>query len=199
MKLYLVRHGETQMNVDRLYYGWTDCPLNPNGEEQAERLKQYFKNISIDRIITSDLLRAVSTAEKINEEKKLLLEKEKDFRELNFGEWEGKDFKYVKQEYPSEFKQWATDWKGFTIPKGETFTEFYRRVTEKLKYYIEEAKEDSSILILSHSGVMSAMMCYFTGAGPDSFWRFASAHQAYSLVSIRKGNIVIEKVNCPLF
>ena len=198
MKLYLVRHGETQMNVDKLYYGWTDCPLNENGERQAEKLKEFFKTVPLDKIICSSLLRASSTAEKINEGKNIPIFKEDDFRELHFGAWEGKDFCHIKENYPEEYRQWAKDWQGFAIPEGEAFSVFYERVTNRLQQLISEEEENSSILLVSHNGVMSAMLCYLTGAGPSSFWRFNFSQEAYSMVSIRRGNIVIEKINSTL-
>ncbi len=195
MKLYLVRHGETQMNVDKLYYGWTDCSLNENGKRQAQRLKEFFSTVHIDKIISSSLLRAVTTAQKINEEKNLPFFKEENFRELHFGAWEGQHFRYIKDNYPNEYKQWAKNWKDFIIPEGEAFSQFYNRVTKQLQQLIYEEDEDSSVLVVSHNGVMSAMLCYLTGAGADSFWRFNSQQEAYSLVSIHKGNVVIEKIN----
>ena len=67
MKLYLVRHGQTDMNKEKLYYGWTDCPINDVGRKQAETLHQYFKNVNCHKVITSDLKRSVETAEIIKE------------------------------------------------------------------------------------------------------------------------------------
>ena len=55
MKLYLVRHGQTDMNKEKLYYGWTDCPINDVGRKQAETLHQYFKNVNCHKVITSVL------------------------------------------------------------------------------------------------------------------------------------------------
>ena len=102
MKLYLVRHGQTDMNKEKLYYGWTDCPINEVGKKQAETLYGFFKNVEYHKVITSDLKRSVETAEIITKGKNIVFDKRTAFRELNFGLWEGKHYKTLKKEYPEE-------------------------------------------------------------------------------------------------
>ena len=63
MRLYLVRHGQTDMNKRNMFYGWTDADINETGIQQAEMLRQYFRQIPIDAIYSSDLRRAAHTAE----------------------------------------------------------------------------------------------------------------------------------------
>ena len=194
MKLYLVRHGQTDMNKEKLYYGWTDCPINDVGRKQAETLHQYFKNVNCHKVITSDLKRSVETAEIITKGQNVVLEKRQAFRELNFGLWEGKHYK----EYPEAFEQWGKDWKSFCMPEGEAFFTFYERIRKELENVIQQTPEDNTVLLVTHNGVMSAMLCVLTGAGYDGFWRFFLEQETYSLVSVRNGFITIEKINCPV-
>lgn len=198
MKLYLVRHGETQLNVEGVYYGWTDCPLNPHGIEQANTLQQYFKNISYDKVISSDLCRAVTTASIINKEKSVPLIKTKAFREIHFGQWEEKSFSYVQKHYSKEYQQWSNNWQEFMIPGGESYNDFYERVTTELKRIIENDPQNSNLLIVSHNGVISVMLCMLIGVGKGGFWKFNASQDAYSLISINHGNVVIDKINCPV-
>ena len=198
MKLYLVRHGQTDMNKEKLYYGWTDCPINEVGIKQAETLHQYFKNVNCHKVITSDLKRSVETAEIITKGKNIVLDKRKEFRELNFGLWEGKHYKVLQKEYPEAFEQWGKDWKSFCMPEGEAFFTFYERIRKELENVIQQTPEDNTVLLVTHNGVMSAMLCVLTGAGYDGFWRFFLEQETYSLVSVRNGFITIEKINCPV-
>ncbi len=198
MKLYLVRHGQTDMNKEKLYYGWTDCPINDVGRKQAETLHQYFKNIHCHKVITSDLKRSIETAEIITKGQKVVLEKRQAFRELNFGLWEGKHYKVLQKEYPDAFEQWGRDWKSFCMPEGEAFFTFYERIRKELENVIQQTPEDNTVLLVTHNGVMSAMLCVLTGAGYDGFWRFFLEQETYSLVSVRNGLITIEKINCPV-
>ncbi len=198
MKLYLVRHGQTDMNKEKLYYGWTDCPINEQGRKQARTLQRFFQNIKYDKIITSDLKRSIETAEIINNGRKIPFEKRKNFRELHFGSWEGGHYKILKEKYPDEFTKWAKDWKTFTIPEGESFQAFYQRVEKELNCIISQTPEDSTLLIVTHNGVMSVILCVLLGAGFEGFWKFFLEQETYSLVSIRKGNVLMEKLNCPI-
>ncbi len=198
MKLYLVRHGQTDMNKEKLYYGWTDCPINEVGKKQAETLYGFFKNVEYHKVITSDLKRSVETAEIITKGKNIVFDKRTAFRELNFGLWEGKHYKTLKKEYPEAFEQWGKDWKNFCIPEGEAFFTFYERIRKELKKVIAETAEEENVLLVTHNGVMSAMLCVLTGAGYDGFWKFFLEQETYSLVSVKNGMIIIEKINCPV-
>lgn len=63
MKIYFVRHGETDMNARNMFYGWYDADINEKGIAQAEELRAAFETIHIDAIYSSDLKRAYHTAE----------------------------------------------------------------------------------------------------------------------------------------
>ena len=197
MKIYLIRHGETDWNLRGMFYGWTDCDINETGIAQAEHLRDFFNTIKYDGIYASDLLRAVHTAEIITENRTLEIQKNPCFRELFFGDWEDKEGTYIREHHGDELKRWMQEWQTSALPGGEAFEEFYKRVTEGLLEVIAENK-GRDIVIVSHNGPMSAMLCYLTGAGPDSFWRFFSEQGCYSSVLISEEKITIEKINCPV-
>lgn len=198
MKIYLVRHGETDYNVNRLYYGWTDCPLNETGIAQAMALKEFFAHIAYDRVLCSDLKRAKETAEYVNEVQKKPLTTDASFRELHFGLWEGKTYGEIKKAYPEEVAQWHKDWISFQMPQGESFHTFYKRTTQGFQKMLAEGNEEETLVLVAHNGVLSALLCYLTGAGEKGFWRFVSRQNAYSLVSVTGGNPLVERINCPV-
>ena len=80
MKIYFVRHGETDMNKNNMFYGWYDADINEKGVMQAHELKEAFKDIHIDKIYSSDLTRASHTAEIIADGREI--EKVPDLREM---------------------------------------------------------------------------------------------------------------------
>src|SRR5690625_4282145 len=91
--LYLIRHGETEYNKRKVYYGATDCELTALGREQARALAAAFHDIHLDLAIVSPLRRAQETADIILGKKTTLRESEPRIREMNFGIWEGKYYK----------------------------------------------------------------------------------------------------------
>ena len=80
------------------------------------------------------------------------------------------------------------------MPEGEAFFTFYERIRKELENVIQQTPEDNTVLLVTHNGVMSAMLCVLTGAGYDGFWRFFLVQETYSLVSVRNGFITIEKI-----
>ena len=194
MNLYLVRHGETDHNVSGTYYGWTDCDINEKGKRQAEYLRDRFQEIPVDIMLSSSLKRAYHTAEIINEVKGLPITKMDGFREIHFGAWEDKDGGYIKKTDPEMYQIWWHDWKHFQAPQGESFLGFYDRVIHAMEAILK-TYSDKNVLLTTHSGAMACLFCYFTGGGPDYFWRFRPIQGKYSHISIINGDIVIEGIN----
>lgn len=194
MKLYLVRHGETDMNVRNMFYGWTDADINAKGVSQAEELREAFKTIHLDGIYTSDLTRAVHTAEIIADGKEV--QKVSDLRELYYGDWENRTWEEMTPEDRVVLKKWETDWLDCVMPNGESFMGFYTRVTTGLDRILKENKS-KHILVVSHNGALSAMLCHLTGAGPKGFWKFNSKQGHYSVVWVSDKKITIDCLNYP--
>ena len=74
MKIYLVRHGETVYNIQRIIQGWCDSPLTEEGIKQARKLKEYLKDYEFKAIFTSSLNRAADTARILNEDRNIHFE-----------------------------------------------------------------------------------------------------------------------------
>ena len=87
--IYLIRHGQTNWNAERKIQGQTDIPLNQIGQQQAKDVSEEISKLKIDKIFSSDLLRARETAEIINEKIGAKIEYDKRLREVNYGNYEG--------------------------------------------------------------------------------------------------------------
>lgn len=194
MKLYLVRHGETEMNARNLFYGWTDADINEKGIAQAEALRAVFRQIHTDAVYASDLRRAVHTAEIITEGG--AIQTMPALRELHYGSWENRSWEEMTEADRAELRKWRTDWQGCTMPEGESFAAFYRRVTAAIDRVITE-NTDREILVVSHNGALSAILCHLTGAGQGAFWHFNFKQGHYSLLSIERGRVLVEHINHP--
>ena len=118
-KLILVRHGETTMNLQKLYYGFLDADLTEKGIEQVKSAREILKNMDYDEIYSSDLKRAYKTAEIINH-KGLEIKVSKEIRELNFGIFEGYTYQELKEKYPKELLISQKEWKTYNFENGES-------------------------------------------------------------------------------
>lgn len=99
-EFWLVRHGQTDWNIQRRFQGHTDIPLNALGLKQARNLAARVNGNSIAAIYSSDLIRARVTAEMVARERSLLVIPDRRLREIYMGDWEGHTVDEVMAEHP---------------------------------------------------------------------------------------------------
>lgn len=153
MKFIFIRHGKDD---DRYRGGWSNLDITDEGKKQAEELSKYLENnnLNIKKIITSDLKRAVSTANIINEKLNLSIELEPNLREMNNGDLAGMLNDEALTKYPDLF--FNTLDMNEKYPNGESPIEFYNRIkgwfNETYNFYKDQ---DGSIIIVTHAGVIN--------------------------------------------
>jgi alpha-ribazole phosphatase len=191
-RVYLVRHGVTDYNKKGCYYGWTDCSLAPEGIEQAEALRLVFDKIQYDVILSSDLKRALETANIISGARELLIDNR--LRELNFGKWEAKNHQEIMTTYKEHWNLWMEDWLNAAPTEGESFTTMYNRICQCMDDVLNKYK-DKNIVIVSHNGSLRIIAAYLLGLGLDKTWCFSFEHGRYSLLEIHEGHCTIKRIN----
>ena len=174
MKLYLIRHGETDWNKIKKLQGATDIPLNENGEALAKVTCEGMKEIPLDMIFTSPLKRAYRTAELVRGERKIPLFIEERIQEIGFGDYEGVILKAEGGNIPDpDFVFFFTKPDQYkTPPKGESIPELLKRTGE----FLEELKhredlQDKTILISTHGAAVRAMINYIEKCEIANFWK----------------------------
>lgn len=172
--LILVRHGETEGNSSIRYYGRTDIGLSQAGREQMRaaraELRKRIGEIDSARLFSSPLGRAVESARLVASEDStpLILE---EFRELDFGLFEGLTADEIRLHYPAEYARWNSDRcsPNFTFPKGDNRAAFATRVGRGLDRMVELWEPASSqvpALVVAHRGVIRTIVKGLTGAEP---------------------------------
>lgn len=190
-RLYLVRHGATDYNGLGVYFGKTDCPLNGEGILQGKALGHSLADIHFDEIYTSPMQRCLDTARFITTEKKPLVLNE--LKELDFGLWEGLNYKQCMDLYPEEFAEWSSNLKNTTPPEGEHYLNFYERIREC--YDSKLSVKEGAILIVAHKGVLQ-MLASILLAGDDSlFWNIDFQLGKYSIIDKEKDHGTLNRLN----
>ena len=141
--VHLIRHGETEQNVLRVWQGHTDTPLNKTGLRQAKLLASRLRD-SNATIYSSDLKRASETASFLSEK----IELRTTLREINVGDFTGMP---VGQTYSSNneiFQSLQDD--SYQFPNGETVKEFKQRVNNELEYIFRNIENGSEALVITH-------------------------------------------------
>ncbi len=127
-RLILIRHGETDWNVEGRYQGQADPPLNARGREQARKLARELAEVGIDVIYSSPLRRAWETAEIIARALGVPLHPEPRLMEIHQGHWQGRLRSEIAAKYPELFQRWLTEPWEVSPPGGEHLREVQRRV-----------------------------------------------------------------------
>jgi probable phosphoglycerate mutase len=127
--LWLVRHGQTDWNLEGRYQGQTDVPLNASGWEQARALTAQLEGRQIAAVFSSDLRRARDTAGVVAERLGLPVRVDVRLREIRLGEWEGMMFADIQARYPAEWQARQADPLNARPPGGESVVEVAARAS----------------------------------------------------------------------
>jgi broad specificity phosphatase PhoE len=197
-QIFLFRHGQTDWNKEGRFQGHTDIPLNQTGIDEASELKFYIERIQPELIVSSDLKRAMATAEIVNQNLKLQLEFTDALRETDLGEAEGRFRTEVDQIFGVEaMANWISihpDTIDFGFPNGESKKQVIQRVLEYLESVVI-AKSITKLAVSTHGGVIKRI-CHFISVLPNESvpikncclyelefshknkeWRFVSQHK----------------------
>lgn len=195
-ELYLIRHGETELNTTGVFYGWTDCGISEKGVRQAEDLADMLQNVSFDAVISSSLSRAVVTAAIVSGYTPDEIKMDDRLKELNFGDWEGLHHSEIKEKHREAWDKWGSDWKNAAPPKGESFFEIYNRVKSSIEDILAECK-GKKVLIVSHHGTMRIIPMILLGLTAEAYWSFTAEQGRYSHYEIDDtGHCIVRKINC---
>lgn len=151
MKIYLLRHGETQYNAEKRYLGHTDVPLSPRGRRELARA-----GFSPETVCVSPLRRTAETAEILFPEARLI--PVPDLREMDFGMIEGRT--YQEMAGLPEYREWVDGGCLGQIPGGERKADFCERVCGAFAALADRAAEggERRLVIVAHGGTQMAVM-----------------------------------------
>ena len=137
-KLILVRHVVTDDNELAKLSGHIDSRVSEEGKIQIEKLTDYLKSEKIDEIYTTTSSRTKDTVKYLAEINKIDIKESETLKEINFGDFEGKDFKEIQKNYPDEFNKMINEGYEYKYPNGESLIECYDRVSKEIKLILED-------------------------------------------------------------
>ena len=165
-KIYIIRHGESVGNLHRICLGHTDLDLTDLGLMQAEKTAEALSCVDFSAIYSSDLIRAVHTAEPHAKKRGLTVNKNEAFRELYFGNWENASVLMLKERFHEQFMiGWRQNFGTFTAPEGESVVEMADRMVAGLEK-IATLHQGETILVTSHAAAIRALWGKISGYKP---------------------------------
>lgn len=161
MKIYYVRHGQTDWNLARkMQGGQTERKLNETGIKQAEETRKKLENINYDLVICSPMERAQQTANIIIKGKNIPILTDERLRERKLGYMEGNP---ITEDCEKQIWDYKLDYK---IENGESLSEFEQRILDFIQD-IKKKYDNKTILIIAHGGIAKVIKAYLYGR-PES-------------------------------
>lgn len=162
-RVLLIRHGQSEGNAEGRFGGHTSTPLSPRGLAQAEATARALSSETLSAIYSSDLRRAVETAEPLSRLMNLPIERSSAFRERSVGVMEGLTFEEAASEHPLQYAALLRRDFDHVLLDGESYRQMLERASRQLDRAIEEHRGES-IAIFSHTGTICILLLHLMGA-----------------------------------
>ena len=160
----IVRHGQSEGNLLAEFHGQYNSDLTEMGHAQAECTAEFLDSYKIDKIYSSDIKRAYSTALHTAKRKNLEVTMCEGLREIYAGEWEQMKFADISVKYPELYDTWYNDISKCKLPGGESVSQLYNRVVSAFERIVND-NDGKMVLITTHATPIRALLCYFAGKG----------------------------------
>ncbi|MBJ9224506.1 adenosylcobalamin/alpha-ribazole phosphatase [Citrobacter braakii] len=194
MRLWLVRHGETEANVAGLYSGHAPTQLTERGIAQAQTLGTLLRNVPVDNVLCSELERARHTTQLILAEREVPVRNMPELNEMFFGDWEMRHHRDLAREDAENYAVWCNDWQNATPTNGEGFQAFSQRV-ERFIAQLADYKACQNLLVVSHQGVLSVLIARLLSMPAAAMWHFRVEQGCWSAIDFCDDFAVLKVLN----
>jgi alpha-ribazole phosphatase len=192
--VWLIRHAEPDAAVHGRCYGSLDVCLSQAGREQAASLAERLAAEPFTAIYSSPRRRAIETAEAIATHQRLDVIIVHDFRELHFGDLEGRTYDDIAATHPELYRQWMETPTEVQFPNGESFAQMRVRALNAYRALLAR-HNDQTIGIVAHGGVIRIILADALGVPASNIFRIAQRYGALNLIRYFDGYPSVECVN----
>ncbi|MCR4334947.1 MAG: histidine phosphatase family protein [archaeon] len=189
--IFIVRHGETDWNNLGRKQGHVQTHLNETGRKHAEMLASYFAKENISAIYSSDLFRAVETAEIIAKSHNLKVLQDSFLREIDLGTCEGLTKDEMRLRFPEFFSERKKNYFNTPYPNGESRADVRDRVK---KFFGKISDKEGIILIVGHTGFNRNLISFLTGFDGTEISNSEFGHNIIAKFDCETKSIEFEKI-----
>jgi broad specificity phosphatase PhoE len=177
IRLYIARHGETVWNVLRRMQGQKNSELTDRGRQQAELLSKALEDVELDAAYSSSSERALQTSRIIVGNRNVPIIPLDSLREINFGEWEGRNAGDVEKEYPEQYRNFWEFPLLYEPVGGESFDDIINRFRATLEL-LANRHDKGNILVVTHAVALKTIALIVEKKELKDFWSGAFIHPA---------------------
>lgn len=185
LKLYLVRHGQTDHSRENAFCGALDAPLTADGHRMAAALAEHWGHLPLQAVYASNKRRAIDTASPIAARLGLTVQVDADLREIEYGAWEGLGEEQVLGDQPAAFKAWQEHPDLISPPGGENAVQIAARANAAIAR-IRAVHADGAVMVVSHKATIRILLCSLLGIPVGEFRRrIAQPVAAVNIVELK--------------
>jgi alpha-ribazole phosphatase len=192
--IWLIRHGQTELNKARRYQGATDSPLTPFGIRQAEALAKRLRRTPFKLAITSPTTRARLTAKAILGDREAPIRDDPRWSETHHGRWEGLTYREVRARFPQEAVTRFADTLNGRPSGGESLAEVATRVAAGWAALLQQ-NPGGRVLVATHATPIQLVLCALSGMSPALHWRWRIDLGSVTAIDVYGGGAIIRMVN----
>ncbi|MFQ5678138.1 MAG: histidine phosphatase family protein [Gemmatimonadota bacterium] len=193
--LYLVRHAQTDANVERRYAGWSDDSLNETGRGQARALGDRLASHGIRHVYSSPVRRAVETAELLADAWEAEVRTVHDLHEIEIGPWRGFTEAEVEKGWPGDYRRWREEPAAFRLEGRESLAGLAERAVQALDQigHAQLAADEAPAVIVSHLALIRVLWLTARNAPLAEYHRVAAPHcEVFALRWLGRGRLAPE-------
>ncbi|MBM0741278.1 histidine phosphatase family protein [Phormidium sp. CLA17] len=162
LKIYFLRHGETDFSQTGGYCGDLDAELTPEGVEMAKAFADAYKAVPWEAVYVSPMKRTIATAKPLCDAVGVDMQLRPGLKEISYGKWEGQTLAYVKQHFGEDYLRWRGEPAWNPPTGGETSVQIASRASLVLAE-IQEKYRDGNVLVVSHKATIRILLCSLLG------------------------------------
>jgi broad specificity phosphatase PhoE len=194
VRLFAIRHGETEFARDRRFAGSSDVPLTPRGQRQCEAVARALSGAFVGAVYASPLGRARASAELVAAPHKLAVRVAPAFREMSFGQWEGLTRAEIAVRWPRELETWVATPHLMQPPDGERLDDVAVRMAAGLAALREE-HAGQTVVLVSHAMVTRLIVLAALGLGTDRLWSVDASPAGITEIEYQGDWVTVHRMN----
>lgn len=193
-RLWLVRHGEPHAEIRGRCYGRLDAGLSELGRHQAEHVAHELAATDITAIYASPRQRTQETAVVVARHHACAVQIHEQFREIDFGDFEGLAYDEIARRYPDEYQRWMSHPTETQFPNGESFVTMQHRVLVAARELLMK-HAGQTFAIVTHGGVNRILLAHALGVADANLFRIGQGYAARNLIQQVDGYLSVELMN----
>ncbi len=194
MRLFVLRHGETEWSRERRFTGGRDVALTPAGQAQAEAASTALASTPLQAVYTSPLERARTSAEVIAKSQHLPVRLDARFAEMRFGRWEGLTLEHAAAEAPALYAAWRATPHTAAPPDGESLVSVAARVAEGIAD-LQAAHAGETVVLVTHAIVVRLIVLAALGLDAERLWSIDASPGGLTEIEYRPGWVTVHRMN----